>query len=293
MLIETYDKVYAVIRHYYAGMQTDIYVCRCRSDQRLYEIIRVRDKKITEKIMEFISAQKSSRKFLDLTDAFVYEGDLHVVFFHTEGMTLEKKLEQPCTLEERMETGRKLLERMILSGQPYYFQCQCLCPEHILVTDSLDIRFWYTLQDAENYSAYTQQQAAAYLYRVLQLLSAPELQKRGLKPLVFYFRRLKEVQQLDYVKEYEQYTKTFEEIRKIPKDELELSESFMYHVWELFKSVRRRIQKMMLALIFTGVFFYMIYCIYWSFRAKGYARHFDAIGTMQMDEEQTYDEIYK
>lgn len=286
MLIETYDKVYAVIRHYYAGMHMDIYICRCRPLRQLYEIIRVRDKAVTEKIVEFISTQKNNPKFLDLTDEFVHEGDLHVVFLHTEGMPLERKLEQPCTLEERMETGRKLLERMILCGQPYYFQCQCLCPEHILVTDSLDIRFWYTLQDAQHYSSYTQQQAAAYLYRVLKLLFVPELQKKVLDPMEFYFRRLKEAEHLDYLKEYEQYQKACEEIRRIPGQELELPRNFMYYVWNLVKSVRGRIKKMMLTLIFIGVFFYMIYSIYWSLRAKGYARHFDAIGTMQMDEEQ-------
>lgn len=109
MTIETYNKVYTVVRHLYAGLHMDHYVCRCRDSRQLYNIIRVKNRKITAQIIEFLSIQKSSKKFSDFVDEFVYQGDLHAVFTYTEGKNLLRKLEEPCTLEERMEIGKRLI----------------------------------------------------------------------------------------------------------------------------------------------------------------------------------------
>lgn len=287
MTIETYDKVYTVVRHFYAGLHMDHYVCKCREDQRLYNIIRVKNQKATAKIIEFISAQKSNKKFSDFVDEFVYQGDLHAVFTYTEGTNLQRKLEEPCTLEERMEIGKRLLERMVLLEQPYYFQCQCLCPENIIVTGSLDVQFWYTFKDIEKYDAYVGQQAAAYLYRAVKLLFAPELQKHVLDPMAAFLKQMQEEKHLDYMVQYQKYCTVCEEIKKIPQEEMELPKNFLYHVWNFVKSIRGLIKRTMLAIIFICVFIYMIYCIYRSFQVKGYVWHFESIGTMQLEEETT------
>ncbi len=285
MTIETYNKVYTVVRHLYAGLHMDHYICRCRNDQQLYNIIRVRSRRITARIIEFVSLQKSNKSFSDFVDEFVYEGDLHAVFTYAEGKNLQRKLEEPCTLHERMETGKRLIERMVLQQQPYYFQCQCLSPENIIVTESLDVRFWYTFSDIENYDAYGGQQAGAYLYRTIRLLFAPELNRRVLDPMEAFLKQLQEEKQPDYMVQYQRYCAVCEEIRKIPEKEMELPKNFLYHVWNFIKSVRGLIKRTMLTLIFTGVFIYMIYCICRSFRVQGYVWHFDSIGTMQLEEE--------
>lgn len=286
MLIETYHETYAVMQHSYAGLQMDIYVCRRRSDQRLYTVIRIRNKKVTAKIIEFISVQKNSTKFSDLTDQFVFQEDLHVVFQYAEGIPLDKKLEQQCTLEERMEIGRKLLERLILLELPEYFQCQCLQPEAIIVSDSGQVGFRYTLRDAEKYKTYTKTQALACLYRILRLLFVPELQRNVLDPMADFLKQLQVQEITDAMEQYRLYCEACEEIKKIPKEELGMTKNFWYRLWNLVKSVRGRIKKAMLTLIFIGVFVYMVYSIFMAFRIKGYVRHFEYIGTMEIEEHQ-------
>lgn len=288
MTIETYNKVYTVVRHLYAGLHMDHYVCRCRDSRQLYNIIRVKNRKITAQIIEFLSIQKSSKKFSDFVDEFVYQGDLHAVFTYTEGKNLLRKLEEPCTLEERMEIGKRLIERMVLLEQPYYFQCQCLSPENIIVTASLDVRFWYTFHDIEKYDTYGGQQAAAYLYRVIRLLFAPELRNHVLDPMEDFLKQLQEEKQPDDMVRYQRYCAVCEEIRKIPKEEMELPKNFLYHVWNFIKSVRGLIKRTMLTLIFICVFIYMICCIYRSFQVQGYVWHFQSIGTMQLEEETAF-----
>ncbi len=284
MLIETYDEVYAVMQHFYEGLHMDSYVCKRKSDQQLYLIVRVRNKKITAKIIEFISVQKSSQQFADLVDQFVFQGDLHVVFRYVPGMPLQKKLEQLCTLEERMAIGRKLLEQMILLKQPPYFQCQCLSPENVMVTDSLDISFRYNLQDAEKYDAYTPAQALAYLYRILKILFQPELQRNVIDPMAGFLSQLQRQEYPDYLEQYRLYCDACEEVREIPENELGVSKNLFYRIWNFVRSIRGLIRRAMLTLIFMGVFIYMVYSVYMSFQIKGYVRHFESIGTMQIDE---------
>lgn len=287
MTIETYDKEYTVVRHFYAGLHMDHYVCQCGRDPQLYNIIRVKNQKLAAQIIEFLSAQKSSRKFSDFVDAFVSQGDLHAVFTYTQGLGLQRKLEEPCTLPERMEIGKRLLERMVLLEQPYYFQCQCLHPENIIVTPSLDVRFWYTFKDIEKYDTYVEQQAAAYLYRVVKLLFETELGKNVLDPMAAFLKQVQEERHLDYMVQYRRYCEACEEIKKIPPEEMELPQNFLYHFWNFIKSVRGLIKRTMLAIIFICVFIYMVYCMFRSFQVKGYVWHFDSIGTMQLEEQET------
>lgn len=283
MMIETYKEAYAVMRHYYAGLYLDIYVCRRRLDQQLYTMIRVRNKKTAMHILPFISAQKHNPKFSDLLDAFVFQGDLHVVFCYAEGIPLQKKLQQPCSLEERMEIGRKLLERLILLGQPYYFQCQCLQPENIIVEDTLDVKFQYTFFDIEHYHTYTRQQAAAHLYQAFAMLFASECKKGVSASMDAFFQNLEGENEWDYLTQYQIYCNACAEIKKIPKEDFK-QDNFMEHVWNLAKSVRGLVRRTLLAVIFAGVFFYMVWSIFWSFWPRGYACHFPFIGTVEFDQ---------
>lgn len=284
MLIENYDNVYSVIQHYYTSVHLDRYVCRSKKDQQLYDIIRIRDKKITEKILSFICEQKSNKKFSDLIDQFVFEGDLHVVFVHAEGLPLKRKLEQSCPLEERMEIGKKLIEQMILLEQPEYFQCMCLEPDNIIVTDAGDVRFRYSLEWVERYSTYTSKQAVAYLFRIFEMLFEEELSKKIIPPMEDYLWQLKNEEEMDDMKQFKLFSRTCEEILAIPKEEFEMPRTFLYHLWMTLRGFRTQFKKILLSLIFAGVFFYMVYNIYLSFQTKGYVTHFQSIGTMQIDE---------
>lgn len=286
MLIETYDHIYTVLQHLHSDPDMDSYVCRRKSDRQLYLIIRIRDKNVTNHIMEFICDQKNNKNFSDFIEYFVSEGDLHVVFAYAQGVPLQKKLEQPNTLKERMMLGKRILEKLILLGQPYYFICECLKPEHIVVTDAGEIGFRYTLEHVERYNTYTARQALNSLHNVLQLLFEGELRKNVLDPMETYLLQLLKEERLDCMAQYRLYNEVCEEILNMPEDDLAMPKNILSRFWESLKRVHGWIKKVMLPLIFIGVFIYMVYNIYMSVYVKDYVHHFGAIGTMAIEEEQ-------
>ncbi len=290
MLIETYDDVYTVLQHYRTDAQFDTYMCRRRSDNELYTVIRVLNKEMTEKILDFICSQARNRSFSDLAGHFVADGDFYVVFAHAQGINLYDKLAQRCTIEERMVLGRRILERIVLQGQPYYFVCQCLEPDNILVTDALDISFNYTLEGVEQYSLYTGADAVSYVYSLMLLLFAKEIKKNNTPPLALYFEELEAQDGFDSMEQYRRYNELCEQIRAIPKEELEVSKGLWYRIKQLIKKLHDGLKKVLLPTVFIGVFIYMLYNIYMAFQDKGQAHHFDLIGTVGIEEAQTLEE---
>lgn len=285
MLIETYHDAYAVVQHYYTGLHLDHYVCRRRSDRGLYTVIRVRNKKITAQILGFICEQAHNKKFVDLKEQFTADGDLHVVFACEEGTPLLRKLEQGCSIEERMEIGRRVLERIVLLGQPYYFICRCLDPEQIYVTDALAVSFRYTLEQAERYGSYTGAMAAEALERLMRLLFADELRRAAPVPLEEYFAWLQGMEQFDGMEQYRRYELACAEIKKQGQGARKEKKGFLYRLGQLAGSLHKLVKRWLLPLIFAGVFLYMAYNIYLSFQSNGYVDHFQEIGTVEMKDE--------
>lgn len=285
MIIETYDKVYSVVQHRVTGLHKDIYICKNKEDGQLYTIIRIKDKKNTAKIVEFICEQKRNAKFSDFVEYFAYKEDLHIVFQYIRGMELERRLKQVCTLEERMEIGKKLLEKLVLFQLPPYFLCQCLELNNIFVTDSLEVNFDYTLDKVEEYEIYTNRQAEAYLYRVIYILFAKELKKNVIEPMDKFLKKIQTDENFECLQIYKSYCECCDRIRKIPDEELAVSKNWFYRFWEKVKSFHKVIKGSLLLLIFFGVFLYMIYSIWCSFQIKGYQKNYNSIGTVEIGDD--------
>lgn len=285
MIIETYDKTYNVIQHRETGLDKNIYLCKNKEDNQLYTIIQLKDKKITASVLEFLCDQKRNAKFSDYVEYFVYKEDLHVVFRSTKGMTLEKHLQQICTLEERMEIGKKLLEKLVIFQLPSYFLCQCLEPQHIFVTDSLEVMFDYTLDRLGEYDSFTFKQAEAYLYRVLKSLFRKELKNKVIVPMESFLNELQNYDEFDCLDIYKSYCVACDEIRKIPEEELFVSGNWTFRFWEKVKRFCKVIRGSILLLLFLGVFIYMVYSIWNSFQIKGYQKNYHAIGTVEIGDD--------
>ena len=285
MIIETYNKVYNVVQHKMTGLHKDIYICKNREDNQLYTIIRMKDKNSTTKIIEFICEQKKNTKFSDFVEYFVYKEDLHIVFRYKRGTILEKHLKQICTIEERMEIGKKILEKLVLFQVTPYFLCQCLELDNIFITDSLEVNFEYTLDKVEKYDTYTTKQAEAYLYRVITVLFSKELKKHVIEPMEHFLKKIQTYEDFDSLHMYKLYCESCDEIRKIPDEDLAVSKNWFFRLWERIKSFRKVIRDSILSLIFLGVFLYMIYSIWSSFQIKGYQKNYNSIGTVEIGDD--------
>lgn len=273
------------MQHKATGLYKDAFICKNKKDGKLYTIIQIKDKKRAEKIIEFIGEQQKNAKFSDLVEHFVYKEDLHIVFQYMRGIPLEKRLKQMCTLEEKMEIGKRLLEKLVLFQMPPYFLCQCLEPDNIIVTDSLKVNFEYTLDKVEEYDTYTNKQACVFLYMVIKILFAEELKKNVIEPMEIFLRRIQSCEDFDSLQIYKLYCESCNEIKKIPDEELAVPKNWLFRLWEKIKSFRKVIKHSILFLIFLGVCIYTIYSIWHSFQVKGYQKNYNSIGTVEIEED--------
>ena len=283
MVIENFNKVYTVVQQNSAELHKDVYICRNQEDNQLYTIIRIKDKRMIKKIIEFICEQKNNTKFSDFIETFACKEEFYSVFTYSRGMSLEKRLKQICSLEERMEIGKRLLERMVLYELPFYFQCQCLKMENIIVTDALEVRFQYTLDKVEDYDSCTNQTASAYLYLALKSLFVKELKNNVIDPMKEFLKDVQRNEKMNYLEIYQAYCSVCEEIKKIPKEEMQTPKHMLFRFWEKVKNCRKVIKGAMMTFIFIGVLIYMLYSIYMSLQVKGYEKHFETIGTVQIE----------
>ena len=284
MVIETYDKKYTVVQHISAGPKKEIYSCRCSGEDDLFTVICFKDKDLTNSIIEYICEQKKNTSFTDLVEHFVAGEYFHVVFKEPKGVELERKLRQHPTLVERLVIGKKIMEKLILQKPDSYFLCQCMTPMNIYVTDSGDISFYYSLFEVDRHADYTGQKAVAYLYRVLSMLFADELKKNVVEPMDEFLKTLKEMEDVDYMELYKGYSDTMVAVLGIPEEELETPKNFLFRLWSKTKGVSTRLKKVLLFVIFVGVFIYMIYTIHNAGRVKNFADHFKSIGSVTIQE---------
>lgn len=282
MKIETYDKVYKVVQNVSSDGEKDTYVCKNQENQMLYTIIQIKKKNITNQIIEFICEQKNNKKFSDFVEHFVYEEHLHIVFSHEEGVSLQKYLNEKCTLEERLEIGKKILEKLVLYQLHPYFQCECLKKENIFITKAMDVSFRYTLDKVEKYSAYSEQKAKVYFYQCMKFLFEKELKDNVIKPMQDFLKMVEKEETLDYLALYKTYCKVIEQVKKIPKEEMRTPKGKLYFLWEKIKSMRKVIKRSILVIVFICVFAFMVYSIIKSFKTKGYEKHFETIGTVEI-----------
>ena len=284
MVIETYEKKYTVVQHLSAGPRKEIYSCRCSGEDDLYTVICFKDKQITNSIIEYICEQKKNVSFTDLVEHFVAGEYFHVVFTEPKGLDLERRLRQHPSLVERLVMGKKIMEKLVLQKPDNYFLCQCLTPMNMYITDSGDASFYYSLFEVEKHEDYTGRKASAYLYRIISMLFADELKKNVVPPMEAFLKSIKEMDELDYISLYSSYNDAMVAVLGIPEEELATPKNFLFRLWERIKGVRTQIKKVLLFIIFVGVFIYMVYNIYNAGRIKNYVDHFESIGSVTIQE---------
>lgn len=282
MEIETYDRVYFVTRRIPLKEDREMYICFDRDENIQYAIVRLKGKDIINRILKFISTEKNNESFIDLKDFFIYRGDLHIAFLYGRGISLKKYLSRNLSMEERIEIGRNILEKIVLFNMSPYFTCQCLKPENIMVGESHKILFEYKLEEIEDCEKFTWQDISEAYCNILWLLFDKELRNsEGFPMSALVEGILKEEIKggLNILREYENIC---ERIKGSDREEESKKEKGILRIWEKVFGFHKAIEKIILIIIFAAVFAYMVYCIYSLFLPKEYSKNFESIGTVEI-----------
>ena len=280
MMISTYEHDYPITG---VREQNDLfssYICRNVSGGGLCTILSVHDRKLFPELAGWLSDTADPGAFTDLIEYFNYNGSLCIVMKYTQGLSLEKKLAtEALPLAERLELGRRILERAVLQDIPEYFLGKCFSPECITVAPDLTVSFNYPIEDivtAREVSAKENTQ------RVLRLLFAGELEKKVPAVLVEFLDRLPELTEGSIIDLYSEYyalcgrLEGYEEGSELPR-------TFWYKLWDKVKRVFFKAKKALIILLLLAAFGYLIYTVFDPGKSKDKEPHFDSIGTVSID----------
>lgn len=290
MMIRTYDSDYIVIRHVQSSSSKDIYICRRNNEQngREYTVICIKDIAVCQQLLKFFSEKVETKKFTDFVEYFTFEGKLHIVFFNSRLMTLGEKLRiQVCPFAERLEIAQKILERIIYLSMPYAFIADALVPEHITVSDTLDVRFNYEMSNFDRMDSYTLKEAGHNIADVLRFLFQEELEKMSCPEIDELLQWLESDGYQSYLDILYKFNEYYTLLKDKPEEEVAVPKTKLFKLWEKLKIVFGWLKKLLMAALLVAVVIYLAYSIvdFINPQSKGSINpvdSFNAIGTQQI-----------
>lgn len=279
MVIRTSDKEYPVIGVQNTNEQFDIYICRNVGGKGFYRILSVKDGSKFPEIVSFLNDSVSRDAFTDYDGYFIDDGKLCIVMRYTQGIALGTKLAtESVPFKERLELGRKILEKAVLQEIPDYFLAKCFTPEQIVVESDLSVSFNYPIEDI---ITNRQQKCRGNIEQVLRLLFDKELERKVPQLLMDFFKSLPELCNQRLLDIYSEYYALMGQLEEYDA-EADQPKTFWFRLWSKIKKVLKVLKKVLIILLVLASIAYLIYTILDPGKDKGSDGHFKAIGTVEI-----------
>lgn len=284
MVIQTLDKSYIVVKRCDADTKLEKYLCRDSAEEGYVVLFRTRDRSFIAKTVEFLTREAASRVFTDFKGYFVSGEYFCIVLAYHDGESLKNRLEREnCTLEERLEIGSRILEKIVLLNMPAFFLCDSLKPAQITVSRSLDVEFNYELHDVENYRTYEFPLAKSQFADIMELLFRDELKRRMIPPLTQYYRELEKESMETCMDLYRGYQEMREKIQIMPAEELKKPKTWLFLMWEKLKKIGKPLKHLLAAFLLAAAVFYLMYTVKQAQSAGESQKVFQYIGTLKLE----------
>lgn len=106
--------------------------CIADSDNRRYTILHFSNDTYVRRLLPSFYEWMEREESGDYRGCFAMQGGLYAVFFERDGRPLMSLLEEGVlSLEQRILTGKKILEWTLIDQIPEFFLCQMLLPQRI------------------------------------------------------------------------------------------------------------------------------------------------------------------
>ncbi|MBQ8725475.1 MAG: hypothetical protein IJY74_07415, partial [Oscillospiraceae bacterium] len=146
MLIRTLNRTLHVLQVVQETESIAVYVCTdiMEQEQSLYLLNVFLQDTLYDTLIHLFLQQERNLHFSDYIESFSLEGVLYLLFRFEKGKQLFEAAEK-ASLEQRLEYGRMLTERMVLQDMEFAVQCAVLRPECLLLTEDGTVQFCYNL----------------------------------------------------------------------------------------------------------------------------------------------------
>ena len=279
MVSRTSENEYPVIGVMENTDQYDMYICRDVSEGGLCRIMSVKDSSKFAELVSFLTDTVNRSAFTDYREHFIDGEKLCIVMKYTQGVTLTTKLAtESMPFKERLELGRKILEKAVLQDIPDYFLAKCFTPDQMIIKPDLSVSFNYPIEDI---LGSREQKGRANIEAVLRLLFANELERKVPDQLMEFFDKLpglSEQRLLDIYSEYYAMCALLEGY----DENAEQPKTFWYKLWEKIKKLLKFLKKILILLLILASIAFLIYTIVDPGKNKKSSEHFEYIGTVKI-----------
>lgn len=283
MLIQTPGKEYTIIQYIYSDDRMERYLCREDGTEEKKTVVRIKDREWIRENMEFFMQQMDNTHFTDFESCFAGDGDLHIIMHHTDGVTLQEKLDrEECTLDERLAVGRAVLDRMMMQNMPGYFLLDCLNVANIIVTAGTDVGFEYEFSGGIRRGEVSFSKIQISLSGIFERMFAHELRCRTVPPLCRFYEDLRQEEYEEIMDIYTAYDNMSKEVQEISPEDTLVPQTLPFRVWGRMSRGIVYVKRMLAVLLLLAAVCFLAYAVRKSGEDGSAKRVFDQIGTLKI-----------
>lgn len=283
MVIQTMEKEYTVINYVYADDDMERYICREEAGSKRYAVTCIKNRMWIRKTTKFLMQQMENRYFTDYVSCFFSKECLYVVMEHGEGISLKEKLGKgDCSLRERMEIGKKLLEKIMILNMPEYFLQDCIRAETVMLSSALEVNFQYGLSQISDYDRFHFLAVQNRLGSLFEILFSGGRKKDILPPASGFCNSLREGRYQDILEIYAAYGSMCRALQELPPEEIILTKTWSFRIWDGIKKYFAPLRKLCAIAVMLLAIIFLIYSVRESMQEDGETKLFQAIGTLEI-----------
>ena len=280
MIIYTYGHEYTVTSVQKSTDKYDCYICGDSTNGGFCRILSLKDKTVFPELVGWLSKTVDPSVFTDYKEHFIFEDTLCIVMKYTQGVSLANKSDtEAMSLKERLELGRRILERTVLLDIPDYFLEKCFDAHNIIVSPDLTVSFNYPIEDI------TEQRECAPMKKAemfLRQLFANEIERKVPDELIKFFGEMPGLAGSNMIELYSKYYMMMNSVIEREAGDEE-PKSIWYRIWNRIKKIWAKLKKVLMLLLLAAAVFYLVFTIQTSGPSKKRQTTFESIGTLTID----------
>lgn len=283
MVIHIQGNDYLILYTISRSQELEQYQCRRVDgpDGHMYRAVRIASSAVFAEMIEYLMDLTHNKSFYDFVDYATTAGAVVILLDCGEGRPLASLLrEESIPLPERLQMGKKLLERLLISDFPPYFIHAAMDPGRVKMNAAMDFFFDFDLSDFPDFKGADPVSALRQAADVLEALFLPEVKRKALPDLD---RLLYGMRRGEYAELLPVYRKmgAIAGLVRGKEEELE-SGSFLFRLWDRLKALGRFLLgagKAAVVLVFAA---YLALSIYHFMQPEPEGRVYEQIGDLQI-----------
>ena len=261
MTIQTLKHQYEIVQKIRTTDQIDQFFCTEETDHKkvYFDIFKIKQRNLVVKLILTFTEQMSNVAFEDYYECFSKDGALYLVFVHKEAVSLRQKLqEEVCNLQERLQIGRKILERILLLNMPDMMVCDVLDADQIQVTPALDISFLYKLEEIEQFEQLNFSIVKQKMVALFEVLFERELLLDISEKIPTFLEYIKE-ESSSYLEIYQTYIRLMEQLQK--SEAVLTPNTLWFRLWNRIKKLAVKLRGIVAIIVVLLIAGYLVYSI--------------------------------